>query len=524
MGGVTDAADAPPGASALLEERPWLEGALAAMRDGVIIFDDRGRVAHANPAAIAYAARSSLSREPARWAEEHGLYLPDKRTPYPADALPVWRVLHGETVRDVEMFVRNARVPAGAYVFVSGSPLTAPDGKIRGAVLVFRDVTERHAQERKLAEGEQQKKAILDNIPDIAWLKDLEGRFLAVNRPLFEAAGMVSADEVIGLTDHQLWPKELADGYRAADLEVVRTGRPMRIEERLADVNGKLVWIETVKAAVFSPSGEVIGTTGIARDITERRKAEEALRQMNDELERRVRERTAELAEAQATLVRNERLAVLGQLAGGVAHQIRNPLAAIMNASYVLKRHSAQGLHTDAEQALRIIHDEVRHANVIITSLLDFARVRSLERQRTSIAEMVARAVQAQAVPEGVVVDERIGEVRDVEVDVDQIQGALSNVVRNALDALGSRGTLRIDVEEEGDEILVAISDTGPGLSPQIRAHLFEPLHSTKPLGIGLGLVTARTFIEAHGGRIQAIDVANGARFEIRLPVARDPA
>lgn len=183
MGGVTDAADAPPGASALLEERPWLEGALAAMRDGVIIFDDRGRVAHANPAAIAYAARSSLSREPARWAEEHGLYLPDKRTPYPADALPVWRVLHGETVRDVEMFVRNARVPAGAYVFVSGSPLTAPDGKIRGAVLVFRDVTERHAQERKLAEGEQQKKAILDNIPDIAWLKDLEGRFLAVNRP-----------------------------------------------------------------------------------------------------------------------------------------------------------------------------------------------------------------------------------------------------------------------------------------------------------------------------------------------------
>lgn len=298
----------------------------------------------------------------------------------------------------------------------------------------------------------------------------------------------------------------------------------MRIEERLADVNGKLVWIETVKAAVFSPSGEVIGTTGIARDITERRKAEEALRQMNDELERRVRERTAELAEAQATLVRNERLAVLGQLAGGVAHQIRNPLAAIMNASYVLKRHSAQGLHTDAEQALRIIHDEVRHANVIITSLLDFARVRSLERQRTSIAEMVARAVQAQAVPEGVVVDERIGEVRDVEVDVDQIQGALSNVVRNALDALGSRGTLRIDVEEEGDEILVAISDTGPGLSPQIRAHLFEPLHSTKPLGIGLGLVTARTFIEAHGGRIQAIDVANGARFEIRLPVARDPA
>lgn len=519
MGNVMAAhAEPEAGASALLEERPWLEHALAAMRDGVMIFDDRGRVAHANPAALAYAARSALSRDTKRWPEEHGLFLADQKTPYPADALPVWRVLRGETVHDVELFVQNPRVVAGAYVLVSGSPLRSPDGTVRGAVLVFRDVTERRMQERKLAMGEQQKKAILDNIPDIAWLKDVEGRYVAVNRPLAESAGLGSPEELVGLTDHHVWPKELADGYRQTDVEVMRTGQPVRLEERLVDAHGRVYWIETVKAAVFGPSGEVIGTTGIARDITQRRDAEAALRQMNDELERRVRERTAELAEAQQTLVRNERLAVLGQLAGGVAHQIRNPLAAIMNATYVLKRHAAPDDHPDVDHALRIIHDEVRHANVIITSLLDFARVRSIYRQPASIVDLLERALAAQSVPENVRVEREILDVPRVEVDIDQMQGALGNVIRNALDAMHEGGTLRLSLKPAGDDIVVAVSDTGPGLSPQIRAHLFEPLHSTKPLGIGLGLVTARTFVEAHGGKITAVDVPAGACFEIRIP------
>lgn len=510
-------------ATALLEERPWLERALAAMRDGVIIFDGRARIAHANPAAMGFAGRIGLSRDSARWPAEHGLFLPDRKTPYPADALPVWRVLRGEAVRDVELYISNERVREGAYVLVNGSPLRSPDGDVRGAVLIFRDVTERRAQERKIAVAEQQKKAILDNIPDMTWLKDIEGRYLAANRPLAENAGLSSPEELVGLTDHHLWPKELADGYRAADLEVMRTGRPLRLEERFVDAGGKAYWLETVKAAVFGPNAEIIGTTGLARDVTVRREAEQALRQLAEELEHRVQQRTAELEEAQQTIVRKERLAALGQLAGGVAHQIRNPLAAIMNASYVLKRHLGPSeLHPDADQALKIIHDEVRHANVIITSLLDFARVRSLERQRIAVGDLVARAFATQAVPEDIVVVHEIAEVRPVDVDVDQIQGALANLVRNALDAMADGGgTVTVEVRQDADEVVIAVSDTGPGLSPQIVGHLFEPLHSTKPLGIGLGLVTAKTFIEAHGGRIHACPAARGACFEVRLPAAR---
>jgi signal transduction histidine kinase len=259
--------------------------------------------------------------------------------------------------------------------------------------------------------------------------------------------------------------------------------------------------------------GRIRGAACVFRDMTD-------LRAAKDELERRVHERTAELAEAQEHLVRQERLAVLGQLAGGVAHQIRNPLAAIMNATYVLKRHLSSDQHPNVTDAIGIIHDEVRHANIIITGLLDYARVRTPDRHPASLVEMLERILSSDWLPSNIRV------VRDLpprggvvqEVDVDQLQGAIANLVRNAIEAMPDGGELGVGLGAYDDEIIVTVSDTGSGISPQVRAHLFEPLHSTKPLGIGLGLVTARRFVEAHGGWIVCVDVPRGARFEVHLP------
>jgi signal transduction histidine kinase len=104
------------------------------------------------------------------------------------------------------------------------------------------------------------------------------------------------------------------------------------------------------------------------------------------------------------------------------------------------------------------------------------------------------------------------------ERDADPLHAARSHVIRNAVEAMPDGGVLSVELHVHGAEIVLALSDTGPGISPQVDAHLFEPLHSTKPMGIGLGLVTARTFVEAHGGTIACVDVPRGARFEIRLP------
>lgn len=230
--------------------------------------------------------------------------------------------------------------------------------------------------------------------------------------------------------------------------------------------------------------------------------------------------RSAELASTQESLVRSERLALLGQLAGGVAHQIRNPLAAIMNATFVLTRHTSKDAHPNVEGAIRIIQDEVRHANSIITGLLDFARVRGLSVQPTSMVELVESVLAAPWIPKSVRVERALATSAPIDIDPDQVREALVNVVRNAVEAMPDGGVLKFELTTEVGWVVMVITDSGPGIASEMREHLFEPLHSTKPLGVGLGLVAARRFVEAHGGRISFVPTAEGACFEVRLPFA----
>ena len=164
----------------------------------------------------------------------------------------------------------------------------------------------RHKQaDELLRKIELQQKAILNNIPDIAWLKDKESRFICVNEAFARACGF-KVSELIGKTDLDVWPKELADRYRADDLEVIKLKIHKVIEEPLADKQGKIKWIETIKTPILNDAGEVIGTTGIARDITDRKSYEERLRETRAELEIRVKVRTAELARINEDLIKSE--------------------------------------------------------------------------------------------------------------------------------------------------------------------------------------------------------------------------
>ena len=155
----------------------------------------------------------------------------------------------------------------------------------------------------KLRSAQLQQLAILNSIPDIAWLKDKESRFIAVNESFTKFFGL-TPESVIGKTDFDICPKELAKKYRLDDQEVVSSGKRKYFDESLSDKNGHSMIIETVKTPVFNDAGEVIGTAGIARDITERKKNEERLREVRSELEIRVKVRTAELTRTNDDLLK----------------------------------------------------------------------------------------------------------------------------------------------------------------------------------------------------------------------------
>ncbi len=171
--------------------------------------------------------------------------------------------------------------PGGVYLAGKASPLYDAEGRVAGAIESLRDITELKRAEILLDKTRRQQAAILNNIPDLAWLKDRESRFIAVN----DAFGKVcrrSPESIVGHTDLDFFPEELARHYRADDREVIATGRRKALEEKLVDADGASRWIETFKAPVFNDAGEVIGTAGIAHDITHRRQMEQSLRESEE--------------------------------------------------------------------------------------------------------------------------------------------------------------------------------------------------------------------------------------------------
>ena len=360
-------------------------------------------------------------------------------------------------------------------------------------------------------------RSVIDSLGHPFLVKDRSFRYVLVNDALSEMIGF-PAETMLGRTDFEFFKQSEAQFFRDMDARVLATGETVVTEEPITDASGAMHVLSTTKKPLVGPRGEVTHVVGIIHDITRLKAAEDALRVSNEELERRVRGRTAALQAAQSELVRSERLAVLGQLAGGLAHQIRNPLGAITNAAYVLQRVLARQPEPDASRAIAIILEEVWQANRIITDLIDYARVRMPERKAVDLAVLVDQALDA--VERGAVVVQReFVPLPRVAVDPDQVRDALLNLVRNAIEAMPDGGELHLGARPDGDEVELVVDDTGPGIPKELRDRLFEPLVTNKPLGLGLGLTTTRALIHNQGGSIvcESRD-GGGTRFVIRLP------
>jgi signal transduction histidine kinase len=239
-------------------------------------------------------------------------------------------------------------------------------------------------------------------------------------------------------------------------------------------------------------------------------------------LEEKVEERTNQLKEAQAKLIETERLASVGQIAAFVAHELRNPLGVIKNASYYLKAKALNHPQLDDPKFIKhlmIIESEVIASAKIIEGLLSFSRTVPLNLSPTDLDANIDDALSAIGIPEAVkVVRKKDPNLPPVLVDADQMRRVFINLIRNAVEAMPAGGELKIDSRREEDKVIIDFSDTGAGIDPKNRPKLFQAFFTTKAHGTGLGLAMVKKIIDGHHGEITVkTETGIGTTFSVIL-------
>ncbi len=252
-----------------------------------------------------------------------------------------------------------------------------------------------------------------------------------------------------------------------------------------------------------------------------------ALRQRSGELEASHKElelANKELRGAQEQLVRSEKLAAIGQLSGGIGHELRNPLGTIKNAVFYVRRRLARTDLSATEpkviEFLGIIDAEVDAASKVISDLLGFSRVAKPTVSRVSIADVIEDALRHTPVPENIDLARDLDDnLPMVMVDADQIRQVLVNVIVNAFQAMTGGGCLDIQAGSEGEFVEVMVTDTGSGIAETDIDKIFDPLFTTRAKGVGLGLSVCKTILDRHGGDIRVeSEVGRGTTFTVSLP------
>ena len=280
--------------------------------------------------------------------------------------------------------------------------------------------------------------------------------------------------------------------------------------ERFTERDAELISILGAQAAAAIES---------ARLFDELEKAQANLEEWNQELEKRVEERTTALREAQEHLVRAEKLAVIGKLGAGIAHELRNPLGVISNSVYYLNLKSGDA-DSKVKKHLGIIQREVARSNKIITDLMSFVRVAQSSKEVVDVNGLIEETLKGMEIPPAVIVETGLAEdLPNAVVDPGKIRQVFINLMTNAVEGMSGNGTISVTTRRNDGCVEIGFSDTGCGISPENMNRLFEPLFSTKAQGIGLGLAISKMLVESQGGRIRGRNnPAQGATFVVTLP------
>ncbi|NEV60798.1 PAS domain S-box protein [Thiorhodococcus minor] len=402
------------------------------------------------------------------------------------------------------------------HIHTTGMPMFGFDGQLLGYRGLDRDVTEKRLAEIALQESREQLRTLVSSIPDLVWMKDLQGAYLTCNAR-FEAFFGATESEIVGKTDDDFVDRDQADLFRANDLAAIAAGGP-HVDEREITFkrDGHKELVEIIKTPVYDAAGTVIGVLGIGRDMTRARQAETELERYRHHLEEVVAERTAALRKARAEA---ERLAqAKGEFLANTSHEIRTPMNAVLGLAYLLER---QPLPAQAQDLARKITRSSRSLLGIINDVLDFSKIESgrldIERVPFRLGEVLDNlATIMRTSAAGKSLDLAIRPPEGLEAvllgDPLRLSQILINLTSNAI-KFTPAGMVEVRVDQTRQtssqvQLRFTVRDTGVGIDPRTQARLFEPFTQADASttrrygGSGLGLVISRRLAELMGGRL----------------------
>ncbi|WP_375791344.1 PAS domain S-box protein [Bradyrhizobium sp. vgs-9] len=414
--------------------------------------------------------------------------------------------------------VRKDGTQFWAHVIIDA--IRSPKGELVGFAKITRDLTERRAAEAKLRESEQQFRLMVQSVTDYAiYMLDVEGNVASWNAGAQRIKGY-APEEIIGRHFSNFYTEEdRAAGLPRTGLQTASRDGRWEHEGQRVRKDGTRFWAHVVIDAIRDDDGKLVGFAKVTRDITERREAEAALQA------------------AQATMIRSQKLEAIGQLTGGVAHDFNNLLQVISGNLQLLRKDIAGNAR--AEMRVQNALGGVARGSKLASQLLAFARRQPLEprvvnagRLITNMDEMLRRALGGEIEVETVVA----GGLWNSLIDPDQLENAVLNLAINARDAMNGEGRLTIEasnafLDDEyvrqhdelsaGQYVMIAVTDTGTGIPPDILERVYEPFFTTKAedKGTGLGLAMVYGFLKQSGGHVKIYsEVGAGTTVKLYFP------
>jgi PAS domain S-box-containing protein len=323
-------------------------------------------------------------------------------------------------------------------------------------------------------------------------LANPEGKIIRVNEEFIDASGY-SEKEVVGQPIAGFFDK----AHEKTLFSMLKTQEIKDYELTFFTKSGEARFVQISASIVRNRKGQDLGFACVVHDITLQK-------------------------QMAAKLVAAERFASIGQLAGMVSHDLRNPLSSMSAATYYLKNHYGEQMDETGKDMLQAIEKSIDYSNKIVKDLLDYSRDIKLELEATTPHALLAASLGLIKIPVNVQLVDNCSDDPRVNLDIGKISRVFVNLISNAFDAMPNGGTLTITNQSTADELEIAFKDTGTGMSPESMSKLWTPLFTTKTKGMGLGLPICKRIVEAHSGKITVeSQLGKGTTFKIVLPLKR---